>query len=266
MSRHRFFLTEPLNAPGVGAVVGAPLSADDARHAVRALRLRVAEEIDLAEPGGVVWRVRVDAVDGDALTVELLEALAKAPEPDVTLVFGVLKGSKNDDVVEGAVEVGVAAIQPVLFDRTVARMDAAKCSERGDRWRRVAQAAAKQSKRSRVPVVADPVPGSRLGSLLTAFDIVLVAWEDACGAGVASQLAQAQLVRAQLVQVQPAPAARVAIVVGPEGGLSADEVVALRSAGALTCTLGPTILRAETAGVVATALVVYELGGLGNAS
>ena len=261
MSRHRFFLAAPLIDPRVGAVVVAPLSADDARHAVRALRLRVAEEIDLAEPGGVVWRVRVAAVEGDVVTVELLETLATVPEPDVTLVFGVLKGSKNDDVIEGAIEVGVGALQPVLFERTVVRMDAAKCAERGDRWRRVAQAAAKQAKRSCIPLVADPVPGSELRSLLRAFDTVLVAWEDADGAGVASQLAHAQLAHAQT-----ASNARVAIVVGPEGGLSAGEVSAFEAAGALTCTLGPTILRAETAAVVATALVVHELGGLGNAS
>lgn len=254
MSRHRFFLSEPLTAPAVGAIQAAPLSAEDARHAVRALRLRVSEEIDLVEPGGSTWRVGVNAVDGDSVSVELLELLGSVPEPDVTLVFGVLKGGKNDDVVEGAVEVGARAIAPVLFERSIVRLDADKRSERGERWRRVAQAAAKQSKRSAVPTVTDPVTAAELVPVLAGYDAVLVAWEDAGGDGIAARLTQLQL----------AADARVAIVVGPEGGLSAGEVSALEAAGALTVTLGVTILRAETAGVVATALVVHELGGLGN--
>jgi len=254
MSRHRFFLTEPFPAPQVGAVLDAPLSAEDLRHALRALRLRVAEEIDVVEPGGSVWRVRVAAAGEDSLSVELLEALESRTEPDVTLVFGVLKGGKNDDVIEGAVEVGAAGLQPVLFERSIVRLDAEKRAERGERWRRVAQAAAKQSKRAAIPTVADPIPGTRLRELLGGFDAVLVAWEDAAGEGVSARLGGLRL---------PADA-RVAIVVGPEGGLSAEEVTALELAGALSCTLGATILRAETAGVVATALVVHELGGLGN--
>jgi 16S rRNA (uracil1498-N3)-methyltransferase len=254
MSRHRFFLIEPFPAPQVGAVFDAPLSAEDLRHALRALRLRVAEEIDVVEPGGTVWRVRVTAVGEDSLGVALLEALENGREPDVTLVFGVLKGGKNDDVIEGAVEVGATGLQPVLFVRSIVRLDADKRAERGDRWRRVAQAAAKQSKRAAIPTVADPIPGARLPELLGGFDAVLVAWEDAAAEGVSARLGALQL---------PADA-RVAIVVGPEGGLSAEEVAALELAGALSCTLGATILRAETAGVVATALVVHELGGLGN--
>ena len=254
MSRHRFFLTEQFGAFAPGSVVHAPLSADDVRHATRSLRVRAGEGLDLVEPSGTSWRVRVSAVSEDGLDVELLEALQTSPEPDVTLVFGVLKGSKNDDVIEGAVEVGVRAIVPVLFERSVVRLDAEKRAERGGRWRRVAVAAAKQAKRSQVPHVADPVGFSETVAMLAEYDAVLVAWEEADGEGVSACLEELSL----------APDSHVAIVVGPEGGLSASEVAALTGAGARTCTLGPTILRAETAGVIATALVVYGLGGLGN--
>ena len=257
MSRHRFFLAGPFLAPRVGAVLDAPLSAGDLRHATRALRLRVAEEIDLIEPSGPAWRVGVAAVADDALSVELLEALPRVAEPDVTLVFGVLKGSKNDDVIEGAVEVGVTGVLPVIFERSIVRLDAQKRAERGERWRRVAGAAAKQAKRSRVPVVVDPVAAAELPGLLRGYDAVLIAWEDAEEAGIGTRLSELHLADV------PA-AARVAVVVGPEGGLSAEEVAALEAGGAHVCTLGSTILRAETAGVVAAALVVYELGGLGN--
>ena len=254
MSRHRFFLTAPLSHTAPGADVLAPLSAEDLHHAVRVLRLRIAEEIDVVEPAGAAWRVRVTATEQDGgLRVEVLEACEVAAEPDVTLVFGVLKGSKNEDVIEGAVEVGVSAIVPVLTARCIVRLDAGKRADRGDRWRRVVRAAAKQSKRSLVPALSDPVELAEVSALLGAFDLVLVAWEEAAGSGLSQRLRDAGL----------PPHARVAVVVGPEGGLAAQEVAALEKLGAVTCSLGATILRAETAGVVASALVVHELGGLG---
>lgn len=258
MSRHRFFLTQPFPGASAGAGGVAPLSAEDAHHAVRVLRVAPAEEIDLVEPSGVAWRARVVAASAEPaaeLRVELVERLDCAPEPDVTLVFGVLKGGKNEDVIEGAVEVGVSAILPVLTARSIVKLDAAKRAERGGRWRRVAVAAAKQSKRSRVPVVADPVTLRDTHATLAGFDLVLVAWEDAAGPGVAQRMRAARL----------GPDARVAVVVGPEGGLAAEEVAALEALGALACTLGHTILRAETAAVVGAALAVHELGGLGGA-
>lgn len=257
MTRHRFFLTHPFPQACTGARGAAPLSAEDAHHALRVLRLRPAEEIDLVEPSGVAWHARVladSAQPTSELRVELVEQLVVAPEPDVTLVFGVLKGGKNEDVIEGAVEVGVASLLPALTDRCIVKLDAAKRADRGDRWRRVARAAAKQSKRSRVPHVADPAPLGELVATLADRDLVIVAWEDAHGAGLAQRLAEAS----------PAPGARIAVIVGPEGGLTADEVAAMVAAGAVTCTLGPTILRAETAAVVAAALAVHELGGLGG--
>jgi 16S rRNA (uracil1498-N3)-methyltransferase len=121
----------------------------------------------------------------------------------------------------------------------------------------VALAAAKQSKRSGVPSVGDPAGLSDTLVLLGGYALVLVAWEetpaDGCG------------VRQAILEAGPLPdGARVAIVVGPEGGLTADEVVAFQRMGARMVTIGRTILRAETAAVVATALVVHELGGLGN--
>ena len=228
----------------------------DVRHAVAVLRVRAGEELDIAEPGGRVWRVRVVSAESDAVFAERVGEVAAVLEPRVTLVFGVLKGAKNDDIVQGAVEVGVAELWPVLTARSVVRLDAEKCLARGERLRRVATAAAKQSKRASIPFVADPRDFSAALPLLGDFDLVLVAWEEAGRGGIRDAIATAAL----------SADARVAVVVGPEGGLTAEEVASLVRACAIACTLGATILRAETAGVLATALVIHELGGLGNAS
>lgn len=253
MSRHRFFATAPL--PDTAGTCVLPLSAADVHHAAAVLRVRPGEELDVAEPGGRVWHVRVVSADSDAVLAERLGEVAAVREPHVTLVFGVSKGSKNDDVVQGAVEVGVTEVWPVLTARSVVRLDGDKRAERGARLRRVAMASAKQSKRASVPHVADPCDLTDALPSFAPFDLVLVAWEEAAGLGVRDAVAAASL---------PA-AARVALVVGPEGGLTAEEVALLAGVGAVSCTLGATILRAETAGVVATALVIHELGGLGNA-
>lgn len=262
MSRHRFFLVGELPIAGDGDAVMVPLSSADLHHAVAVLRVRAGEEIDVVAPSGHVWRVAVAQATAEALTAcvasELVDATAGA-KPKVTLVFGVSKGSKNDDIVEGAVEVGVSEMLPVMTARSIVKLDAEKRAERGERWRRVALAAAKQSKRASVPRVGDPVALVDALAMLASHDLVLVAWEEASahGRGIREAVAAAGLL---------APGARVAIVVGPEGGLAPEEEEAFERAGAMTFTLGSNILRAQTAAVVAAALVIHELGGLGNSS
>ncbi len=135
------------------------------------------------------------------------------------------------------------------FARDVVKLDPRKREKRTERWRRVAAAAAKQSQRVEVPRVFEPQSFDRFAASVHDFDLVLVAWEEACDLTVRDALRAAAV---------PADA-RVAIVVGSEGGLAGAEVGRLREAGAQVVTLGPTILRAETAGVVAPALVISEL-------
>ena len=261
MSRHRFFLLSELPVEAGGDAILLPLSPSDLHHAVSVLRIREGEEIDLVAPSGRVWRVAVASASQDGLAGrvagELVDPVA-SDAPQVTLAFGVSKGARNDDIVEGAVEVGVAGLLPVLTARSIVRFDAEKRVERGERWRRVALAAAKQSKRLSVPEVGAPVAFSDALPVLSGYDLVLVAWEEAAASGTG--------IREAIAAAGPLPPkARVAVVVGPEGGLGVEEVTLLEGIGAVVVTLGTTILRVETAAVVATALVLHELGGLGNA-
>jgi 16S rRNA (uracil1498-N3)-methyltransferase len=206
-----------------------------------------------------VAHVRVTGVSADAVTAVVLErsSTAGAARPRVLLAFGVSKGGKNDDIVEGGTEVGVTAFLPVLTQRSIVKLDADKRLDRAQRWQRVALAASKQSKRSSIPEVRDPADFAQALTSLAACELILVAWEDASAAS--------QGIRAAIAAAGPlAPDATVALVVGPEGGFTAEEVRALAAIGAVEVTLGDTILRAETAAVVAAALVVHELGGLGD--
>lgn len=249
MAPHRFFAIGPV--PEDGAL---PLSAADAHHARDVLRLEPGEEIVLAH-AGAVWRVRLTEV-GETLCGVRTGQITSAALPRVTLAQGVPKGDKLDTIVRQVTELGVARIVPFAAERSIVKLDAGKAAARAGRWRRIAEEAAKQSQRSGVPEVLAPVASAELAGVLEG-SAIIVCWEEATdGPGIAEALVA-------LGVRDAAEAPDVAIVIGPEGGLTSAEVDALLDAGAVAVSLGKTVLRTETAGVVAPALLLYELGGLG---
>ncbi len=228
-----------------------PLVQGDIHHLRDVLRLGPGDVIVVAF-AGTAHQVRLSEVEPHVSGVMLAEVPA-AMLPRVTLAQGIAKGEKMDDIVRQTTEIGVARIVPFAAERSVVRLDASKAAARTVRWRKIAAEAAKQSQRTDVPAVLDVVTSASLGAAL-AGSVVLVCWEDADGApGIAAALEAIALL----------PQTDVAVVVGPEGGLTAQEVRRLVSAGATAVSLGGTILRTETAGVVACALAVHARGGLG---
>lgn len=252
MSAHRFFLEGDLPPADAEGGVRLPLDPEDLHHAVSVLRLRRGEEIEVVEPGGRVWRALV----GEVMPKELTAVLADQPlaeersGPAVTLVQGVAKGEKMDSIVRQTVEVGVTRIVPVLTDRVVVKLDAGKAANRGERWRRIARSAAGQAHRAQVPRVDDPAPLEAASSSLREADAVVVLWEEELPSRTLGSV---------LSPLRGDRDAHVALVVGPEGGLSAAEVERLRAMGAVTASLSRNILRTETAAVVAVTLAIREL-------
>lgn len=234
--------------PAEGAI---PLAPGALHHLRDVLRLDAGSEIIVVH-GGVAARVRLTAV-GESAEGEALELLPARHLPRVTLAQGLAKGEKMDDVVRQATEIGVSRIVPFSAERSVVRLDADKAAARVERWRRIAAEAAQQSQRADIPQVHALATSGELPDILEG-SLMLVCWEDAIDAeGIASAIER----------LGPAPETDVTVVVGPEGGLTAGEVSLLEASGAVTVTLGATVLRTETAGVVATALAVHARGGLG---
>lgn len=247
MTLHRFFATAELPV-GCGVL---PLTASDAHHVRTVLRLTSDDEIVLAV-GGRAARVRLTDV-GDEIVGCVVADLPVTEPPRVTLVQGLAKGSRMDDVVRHVTELGVRRFVPFAAERSVVRLDAARAAQRLVRWRAIAGEAAKQSQQSAVPAV-EPVTGMAGLVELLADALVLVCWEDATDAyGIAEALER----------YAPDVDTECAVVVGPEGGLTAAEVETLTRAGAIPVTLGDSILRTETAGIVAAALAIHARGGLG---
>jgi len=227
--------------------------AEETRHLARVLRLRSGSLVQTVDGRGHELTVRLTRIasrtaEGDV--VSRVERVTESPLP-LTLAQAMPKGDKLEGVIRMATELGVADVIPLLSERTIARVDGAQAPHRLARWRRVAKEAAKQSGRAVIPEIRTPIAlddwlaGPRLPGLLVCL------WEEE---------------RVPLGRVLPDdPPARATVVVGPEGGLSAEEVQRLTAAGAVVAGLGPRILRTETAGPVALALVQSRYGDLGNA-
>ena len=222
------------------------LEGEEAHH-VRVRRYRPGDEIDVIDGEGGAYRVRIlEFGAGRAVT----RIVARAPELGESpvrlhLAVAILKGSRFDDVVEKATQVGVAAIFPVLPERGVARP--ADGARRGERWRRVARAAAKQCGRSRAPDIAEPQ--ALLVAARTLADVCdrLVLADPRAGADLAAAVGPG--------------VGQVALFVGPEGGFEPQELEGLLAFGARPFAWGQRTLRGDTAAIVLAALVLDAAGG-----
>jgi 16S rRNA (uracil1498-N3)-methyltransferase len=237
----RYFVTSKIVA---GASVA--LDADDARHASTVLRSRPGDPLTLLAEG-IAWEADFASVGSDGVM-----AVARRPSAQqggelpaqVTILQALTKGAKFDDVVEKSVELGAANIVPVIC----ARSESAGGENRVARWRRIAKAAAMQSRRRIVPSVAAPVSWQLACEAAMPRALALIAYEQAECATLAAALSRF------------AVGTPVVIAVGPEGGLTSDEVALTRELGAHIVSLGPTILRTETAAAVLLAAVASGLG------
>ena len=245
-SAHRFAI-----APD--RIDGARVTFDreETRHLARVLRLGPGDVVLATDGRGREYTVRIDAL-GAAATGTVLDTAPRLTESPVavTLVQGVPKGDRMEAIVRAATELGVARIAPALTARTVVRLEEGRWRERTRRWQRVAREAAKQCGRAIVPEVTEPVPLSRALELAGGVDLRICLWE-----------AERRPLGEVLQGVAGAPGA-VGLAVGPEGGLSVSEVVHAEALGWVLASLGPRILRVETASTTALAIIEATFGDL----
>jgi 16S rRNA (uracil1498-N3)-methyltransferase len=231
------FFVEPADVDGDRLVL-----VDDEAHHVRVRRHREGDLIDVIDGVGCAYRVRVGSMAPKRVEAEIVESRPEWGESPVCLHLAVAvpKGSRFDLVVEKGTEVGVASIVPMLTERGLVRPD--REGQRVERWRRLARSAAKQCGRSRVPRIGEPV------ELPTATDELA----RRCGRLLVAD-AQAGEALTDALQGGDGP---VALFIGPEGGFEPTEWTALKERGARPFTWGERTLRAETAAVVLSALVL----------
>ncbi|MFC3895588.1 16S rRNA (uracil(1498)-N(3))-methyltransferase [Lentzea rhizosphaerae] len=229
----------PALPPGEEFVLDGP----EGRHAATVKRLRVGEELVLSDGSGAQVRCAVVAVERDALSLRAVERWVEPEQtPRVVLAQALVKGDRGELAVELATEAGVDGVVPWRAARCITKWeDGPRGAKALGRWRSTVREAAKQARRSRVPFVDEPVSTAQLAQRVSSSALTLVLHESATE---------------RLADVELPTAGDVLLVVGPEGGISPEELDALRSSGARIVRLGPTVLRASTAAAVA-------LGALG---
>lgn len=219
----------------------AALTGDHADHLIRVLRARVGQEFDIAT-GAVVRRGRIVSIACTRVEFELGEEVSVASPAHVTLLLAVFKFDRMEWAIEKCTELGVARIVPVIARRTDAHLAAAS-AKRADRWRRLAVQASEQSRRATPPEIAAAVKLKEATSLPGALRIVLAESEN----------------QTPLCDALTSAEGEILLAVGPEGGWTEDELQLFQEAGWIRASLGPRILRAETAAIAATAIVISEL-------
>jgi 16S rRNA (uracil1498-N3)-methyltransferase len=212
------------------------ITGDDGHHLQRVRRLRIGEHVTAADGAGGWRRYEIDAVEPGRLHLSAHGKPRREPElvPGIELAVALTKAGALDTVVARCTELGVARITPVRASRCVVRWDAAQAERAVERLRKVALEAAAQSRRARLPEIA---PVAELADFSDRPDVLIA---DQAGRPID--------------ELTPPPGAAWTVVVGPEGGFDPGELEAFAGAGRLS--LGPHILRAETAPIAAVAVLV----------
>ncbi|MBR5240140.1 MAG: 16S rRNA (uracil(1498)-N(3))-methyltransferase [Clostridia bacterium] len=190
---------------------------------------------------------RIDKIEKNSIIVYVVEELDSDSEPpyDITLFQGIAKGDKLDFIVEKAVEAGVMEIVPFKMARSIAKIEGKDVAKKVERFQKIAKSAAQQCGRLVIPKVQEPKTPKQVD--WDAFDLKLLCYEDE------NKTTLKEVLKSN------SSAKRIALVIGPEGGISPEEVAFLTEAGFLSVSLGKRILRCETAGLYALANIQYEL-------
>ena len=246
------FLSQTPLAGATGAITVGP---EVAGHAVRVRRMGAGEELELIDGTGVRLRGTIQEGTSESVTLSVTDVTEEPQQrPRLVLVQALAKNDRDIQAIEAATEVGVDAVIPWAAQRSIADWPAKKAHKMAAKWTNVLTAATLQARRARVPELGELIRGTAVTQLVTPTSRVIVLDEtESTGLTEAvNDLGEGSATQGDIDEI--------VVIVGPEGGITPAEVDALVSAGARTAVLGPTILRASTAGPVALAIVQTLLG------
>jgi 16S rRNA (uracil1498-N3)-methyltransferase len=224
------------------------LDAAETHHALHVLRMKEGDRATVFNGQGIEATVEFTQVGKDAITLRKIQVSKTPPVAcEITLAQAVPKGKNMDLIVEKATELGAAAIAPLLSDRTVVKADEGEALTKRDKWQRVATEAAKQCGQNWLPKVAKPMTPKEFFAQADKYDLRLIA----------SLQPGAVTIKQALAEVKNP--ARVLVLVGPEGDFTPAEVNLARGHGCQPVTLGPIILRTETAAIYCVSVLAHEL-------
>ena len=251
---HKFFTESHNISENQGIILG-----DDVKHIYKVLRLSEGEEIVLNNCEGVEYLGKINSITKSEVVVDIIKKLDVNNESDIKVYLfqSVPKGQKMDLIVQKGTELGINEFIPIITSRVDVKLKGD--FKKLDRLNRIALEASKQSKRSIIPKVKEVINFDEALLELKNMDLIVVPYENAENFGIKTLMKKLREENGDL-----SPIHNVGIVIGPEGGFEEEEISQLSSQGAYIVTLGKRILRTETAGFTATALIQYELSDLGG--
>ena len=221
------------------------LTGEDARHISRSLRSRPGEQFTVCDGAGTDFLCEVTEITSEAVYLKVLEQTESRSEPpvEITLYQALPKSDKLELIVQKAVELGVSAVVPVLTERCISRPDGKSMEKKLERLRRIAQEAAQQSGRGRIPEIRPLMEYAGALDDMKRAEQGILFYE------------RADFPLGRALEGRPRT---IAVLIGSEGGFSEREAEQAQKAGLAVCTMGPRILRCETAPMYALSAICYE--------
>lgn len=244
---HRFFVSKEQILDDEIKIEGT-----DVKHIRSVLRLKPNDKIEVT-CDGFDYLCEISHIEKDHIIARVKESNTGNSESsvDITLYQGLSKGNKMELIFQKGTEIGIKEFVPVATHRSVVKIKELKKEQsKVERWNTIVEEAAKQSKRNIIPQVKNIISFDEMIQALSGVENIIVPYEDE----------QVLTIKEGLLNLS---SKKINIIIGPEGGFEADEIEKLKAIGAKIVTLGPRILRTETAGLVASTIVLYEVGNIG---
>lgn len=240
---HFFVSEEQINGEN------AYIEGSDVNHIANVLRMKPGEELLISVKGDWDYLCKIVDIETDRVNLKVLESMEQRELPvNITLLQGIPKSDKLEMIIQKAVELGVSEIIPVKTKRVVVKIDEKKVDTKVNRWNAIAESAAKQSKRSIIPKVHEPMSIDNALEIVKDFGVKLIPYENADG-----------IDKTRKILDNMDKTKNIAVFIGPEGGFEESEVERIKNSGFEVITLGKRILRTETAGLALLSNIMVRL-------
>ena len=231
---------------------------EDVNHIKNVLRLNVGENLQICDiDSSKNYICEILQVTAKSVTCKILEEIQSIAEGNVELhIFqGLPKADKMELIIQKGTELGVSEFVPVSFKRSIVKISPKDEKKKIDRWNKISEVAAKQSKRDIIPKIRNVESIKNVCNEIKDYDIVLLAYE----------LEENNYIKNELLKIKNTKENyKIAVIIGPEGGIEKEEVEVLENAGAKVISLGKRVLRTETVALQVSSIIMYELENGGN--
>lgn len=237
--------------PNINALSSkAFIQGQDAKHISKVLRFNTGDQIQITNGDGTDFTAEIVSITPGDIALNIIEAHDSSTESllELTLCSGMLKDKKMDLVIRHVTQLGIHKWVPFFCERSIPTPDKKKIEKRRTRWKNIAKESLKQCQRSRLPQIAPPQTFEALLTHAMGYDLKIAFWEKATR---------------KLALLKPEKTTnKVVLLIGPEGGFSKKEIKMAKEKGFLSYSLGPRILRAETASISSCTLIQHILGDI----